>query len=404
MRAGRKNLKRVVFFDSSFKLKDIKNLSDHAIELQFENIDNDLLKALIEKDKDAIRDGSILKDAINQGLNSIAPDLIFHQIATNYPVAEKIYGGSLLKLISGYNPDYINKNIQIPEFRNELKDRIKKNAEFLREKNLVDKDFFISEQGIEVASIIMLIEELDNLVPEGILGEKVQKKRYIYGSKERIDMFKKGDRYKDIDIKKSAKLAIRRNHKFLEESDLKVFQRESRGQSYIIYALDASGSMKGNKLEACKRAGIALAFKATSQKDNVGIIVFGAEIKKAIKPTTDFSILLKEIANIRASDQTEFTLTFRKATELFPSGDITKHLILITDALPTSGEKPFEKTLEESSIARNNGITISLIGVNLNEKGKALAEKIVEIGQGRLYIIKDVENIDKVVLEDYYSI
>ena len=31
------------------------------------------------------------------------------------------------------------------------------------------------------------------------------------------------------------------------------------------------------------------------------------------------------------------------------------------------------------------------------------AEKIVELGNGKLYIIKDVENVDSVVLEDYYN-
>ena len=72
--------------------------------------------------------------------------------------------------------------------------------------------------------------------------------------------------------------------------------------------------------------------------------------------------------------------------------------------MPTIGKEPEEETLQEVSIARNNGITISLIGINLDEKGKKFAEKIVELGQGRLYIIKDLEQIDKIVLEDYYSV
>jgi len=31
-------------------------------------------------------------------------------------------------------------------------------------------------------------------------------------------------------------------------------------------------------------------------------------------------------------------------------------------------------------------------------------EKIVEIGRGRLYVVRDTEKIDKIVLEDYYSL
>ena len=33
--------------------------------------------------------------------------------------------------------------------------------------------------------------------------------------------------------------------------------------------------MKGPKIGACKRAGIALAYKAIEEKDKVGLIVFG---------------------------------------------------------------------------------------------------------------------------------
>ena len=89
--------------------------------------------------------------------------------------------------------------------------------------------------------------------------------------------------------------------------------------------------------------------------------------------------------------------------EFYPNENITKHLILITDALPTIGKEPEKETLQECSIARNKGITISLIGINLNEKGRKLAEKIVELGKGRLYIVKNIENIDQIVLEDYYE-
>jgi Mg-chelatase subunit ChlD len=250
----------------------------------------------------------------------------------------------------------------------------------------------------------MYFEELDKITPKGILGGKIHKKISIYGGKEDIRTYKKSDRYKDIAIKKSVKLAIRRGHKKLHEKDLKVFERQSKGQSYIVYALDASGSMKGSKIDACKRAGIALAYKAIDEKDKVGLIVFGSEIKTLVEPTRDFSYLLKNITSAKASRETDLAASLRKSIELFPNDDITKHLILITDALPTIGKEPEQETLQEVSIAKNKGITISLIGINLNEKGKKLAEKIVELGEGKLYIVKNIENIDKIVLEDYYSI
>mgnify|MGYP001254246016 FL=1 len=52
--------------------------------------------------------------------------------------------------------------------------------------------------------------------------------------------------------------------------------------------------------------------------------------------------------------------------------------------------------------ARARGITISLLGINLDDKGRKFAEKVVQLGDGRMYIVKEVEEIDSIVLEDYY--
>lgn len=394
----------MIYFDSKQQIHEKNEIEELSGKLSTQEEENKLMKSVLDNDKETIEKGELIRDSINQGLSSFTPDLIYQQLVKNYSMAKHIFGPSLLKLATGYSPDYIKKNINIPEFRKELRFRIERNIEKLKEDGFLGKGGEITDKGIELASLVMYFEELDKIVPKGILGEKIHKRASIYGSKEDIRNYKKGDRYKDIAIKKSAKLAIRRGHNALGEEDLKVYERQSRGQSYIIYALDASGSMKGAKIGACKRAGIALAYKAIEEKDKVGLIVFGSEIKTIVEPTNDFSYLLKSIASARASRETDIVATLRKSIDIFPNENMTKHLILITDALPTVGKDPEKETLQEVSIARNKGITISLIGINLNEKGKNLAEKIVELGQGKLYIIKDIENIDNVVLEDYYAI
>jgi len=386
------------------EIKEASEAEELTGGLKRQSEEDKLMNSVLENDKEIVDDGRLIKDAINQGIGSFTPNLLFEQIVKNYSIAEQIYGESLIKLLSGYNPGYIKRNINIPEFQRELRKRIEEKIEQLKDKGLLEKDGFITGRGIELASLILYTEELDNIIPKGIFGEKTHKKPSHYGDKEDAKQYKKGDRYRDIAIKKSAKLAIRRGHKELIKKDLKSFERQSKGQCYIIYALDASGSMKGKKIEQCKKAGIALAFKAIDEKDKVGLIVFGSDIKQSIEPTTDFPLLLKEITSARASKETDIKATLRKAVELFPNEKITKHLILLTDALPTVGENPEEETLEEVSAARANGITISVIGIGLDEKGKNLAEKIAALGEGRLYIIKDLENVDKIVLEDYYSV
>ena len=386
------------------EIKELSKAEELTGKLSFQQLEDKFMHAVLENDKKVIDSGKLISDAISQGMSSFSPDLMFEQLVKNYTLAKQIYGESIIRLVSGYEPDYIKKNIGIPEFQRELKEKIRQKIEELKELGFLQKDNSLSEKGVELASLVLYFEELDKIVPKGVIGEKISKKTFIYGEKENSRIFKKGDRYRDIALKKSVKLAIRRGHSYFGNKDLQVYEKQSKGQTYIVYALDASGSMKGRKIDACKKAGIALAYKAIIEKDKVGLIVFGSEIKEVIEPTLDFTILLKEITKIRASKETDIVGTLQKAIELFPNENITKHLILITDALPTKGEEPEKSTLEEASIARSKGITISLIGIGLEERGKRLAEKIVQLGEGRLYIARDLENVDKIVLEDYYSV
>jgi len=230
------------------------------------------------------------------------------------------------------------------------------------------------------------------------------KKISHYGDKQDSRDFRKGDRYKDVGIRKTIRKAIRRGHKVIQPEDLVTFERGTKGKVCVIYGLDASGSMKGKKIEMAKKAGIALAYKAISKKDEVGLIVFGKDVKESVRPTSDFIALLKKIVSVRASRETDFTMMIRKATELFPNGQITKHLVILTDAMPTVGDKPEDEAIEAISFARAHGISISLIGINLNKRGKELAEKIVALGEGRLYSVRDADKVDKIILEDYNAL
>jgi len=399
-----KSNKLVITGSEKLELKELSKAEELSGKLAFQQLEDKLMHSVLENDKKVIDSGKLISDAINQGMSSFSPDLMFEQLVKNYTLAKQIYGESIIRLVSGYEPDYVKKNVGIPEFQKELKEKIQQKIEELKEEGFLSKDNSVSEKGIELASLVLYFEELDKIVPKGIMGEKISKKSFIYGEKENSRIYKKGDRYRDIALKKSIKLAIRRGHSHFGEKDLQVYEKQSKGQTFIVYALDASGSMKGKKIEACKKAGIALAYKAISEKDKVGLIVFGAEIKEAIEPTSDFTFLLKEITKIRASRETDIASTMRKAIEIFPSESVTKHLVLITDALPTKGDEPEKSTLEEASIARSKGITISVVGINLDEKGKKLAEKIAELGEGRLYIVRKLENVDEIVLQDYYSV
>ncbi|MCP3682814.1 MAG: VWA domain-containing protein [bacterium] len=389
---------RVVTFD----IQKTENIDELSGKLSSDTSEKKLMRSVLEHDEGEIENGKLIADSLNQGLSSFTPDMMFEQMVKNYSLAKNIYGESLIRRITGHSEGSLKRNLRIPEFQRELKKKMMKKKEELKDKGLIDAEG-ISEQGISLASVVMCMEELDNILPRGVTGDRVHKKTFAYGLREDTKDFKK-ERYRDIALRKTIKKAIRRKHGSIQKGDLASFERKSKGQCYIIYGLDASASMKGEKLSRCKRAGMVMAHKAIEEKDKVGVIVFGSKIKKSIPPTDNFSEIIKELMAIKASTETNINATIQEAVKLFPNKNVTKHLILITDAMPTSGEKPEEDTLEAVAYASANDVTVSLVGIKLEEKGKKLAEKITELGKGRLYIVKDLEELGAILLQDYYSV
>ncbi|RJQ15687.1 VWA domain-containing protein [Candidatus Woesearchaeota archaeon] len=380
------------------KTETVEELSG-ALDKQTE--EEKLMHSVIENDKDTVDDGKLIADSLTQGLGGFTPDLIYENLVKDYKLAEQLYGEVIVKELTGYSPDYVEKNIKIPEFKKLIKEHIEQKIRDLQKKKLLDNRGTVTDKGLLLSSLVLYVEELDHLMPKGF-GEKKKKEKSIYGEKNNVSLYKKS-RYRDLAIKASIKKALRRGHTKLDKQDLMMFERENKGRISIIYGLDASGSMRGEKLKTAKKAGIALCYKAIAEKNKVGLIVFGSDIKTQVAPTTDFMHILRELAEIKASNETDIQKTILRAIELFPKHE-TKHLILLTDAMPTRGKNPEKETLEAVSSARNHNITLSMIGINLSKEGLQLAEKMVALGNGRLYQVRNLEQMDKIILEDYYAV
>ncbi len=393
----------VVVFDLGQEVKEISQAEAAEGKLHKQYTEDKLMNSVLAGDKKTVEHAEMIQEATNKGIGAFTPDMMFASMTKNFSIAKQIFGDKLLRLLTGYDPNYIEKNLKIPEFRKELQKAVYENIGQMKDENLLDSEGVITDKGAELGALV-LVKELDKFVTKDKMGEKVNKQVRHYGEKAGTRNYRKGDRYKDINIKRSVHMAIRRAHKTLMVHDLMTSEREGRGKVSVIFALDASASMKGKKLETSKKAGIALAYKAIQDKDDVGLVVFGSEIKSAIPPTRDFSSLLNAISHIRASKQTDFAAMIAKSVELFPATKETKHLILLTDALPTVGKDPEKETLQAVSTARSAGITISLVGIQLDKEGINLARQITKIGEGRLSLAKDLNNVGSIVLEDYYAV
>ena len=158
--------------DTDVELNKTEPIEEYSGNLARQREEDKLMKSVLENDKEVIEKGKLLNEALNNNLDSFVPDLMFKQLVNNYSLAEKLYGQSIIKLISGYNPNYVQKNITIPEFRRELKEKIIKTIEELKDKNLINADGSISEQGITLEFDASIVKEFARLGYDPAFGAR----------------------------------------------------------------------------------------------------------------------------------------------------------------------------------------------------------------------------------------
>lgn len=382
--------------------KDVEQFSEiEHVDGSLERQDDEdkISNTVTSANKDEIDEGRLIAESLNHGIRSFNPDIMFRNLVNNYQRADRLYGETVIRELTGYNPNFVQKNVNIPEFRKELKHSIASRVDQLKEQQLVDDEGTITDDAINLSSVIMYLEELDKLVLRG-QGTTEDRRRDPHGSKAGVKRFG-NERYRNFAVRKSVKQALRRGHIDIHAEDMKAHIRRREGRVSLIYAMDSSGSMRGDKIGMAKKAGVALAYKAIEEQNEVGLITFGADVKESIAPCMDFKRLSQALASATAGRETNIAATVQEAVELFPDRQVTKHLMLITDALPTKGVKPVEDALEAVASTRAHGITVSLLGINLNDEGEELAQQIVEVGEGKLYSINEVGEMDAIVLADY---
>ena len=104
------------------RINEEEKLTPKKEKFRFTALGKKIIKDILsDKKRKHTEDGKLIRDSINRSIN-FNPDLMFEQMVENYQLAEKIYGKSILRKLSNYDPNYIEKNINIPEFKKELKD------------------------------------------------------------------------------------------------------------------------------------------------------------------------------------------------------------------------------------------------------------------------------------------
>lgn len=249
-----------------------------------------------------------------------------------------------------------------------------------------------------------------------------------------VKKYRRGDSYKDIAIRETIRDAIKSGRDHVERDNLYVYEREpermetvARSDVDVVVVLDLSGSMAyGDKLWYAKQAIVVMTIIAERYGVRVGVVGFrdlSTEVTDLGEPR---NTTIAEVANLLPRGGTNIAAGIRRSIDLLV-GDIDvgkgappapeslperrKQVILLTDGDATH-PKPKQFASEYArrcaKLAARYGIKISVICIGgEGDRGKGtysynptLAREITEIGDGRLFLVKDMKDLSPVFVSE----
>ena len=364
-----------------------------------------LANSVLDVDLDHIDEGMLVDAAFNSTHGTFMPDMMFKDMVRNFKNAKKLYGETFIRQVSGYDPRFIEKNIRVPEFQRELEKAVEAKASDLQEKGLLKKGGKFTDQALLTAALCMIDQEFERSKDKlSDLGEQVHVAADTAGEKSSSRPYKKGDVFNRVDLKRSLQKALRRGRRSLAYEDLESFDREARQKVNIVYALDCSGSMKGKKLSLAKKAGVALAHRAMKDRNKVGLVLFDKEVRFKGDLSSDLLSFVRPLVEVLPGNETDLAVAIKEARSILFSAKGIKHIVLLSDGVHTTTARGKQAVLDQVLQAKTQDMSISIVGIRLDDEGFALAREIVDLSNGSLLAANDLDEVGGLVIADYMSL
>ena len=164
----------------------------------------------------------------------------------------------------------------------------------------------------------------------------------------------------------------------------------------VIFVMDTSGSMRGEKIEQA-RAALDYCIQHLHKTDRFNIVTFGTDVKAfkndLVDATPEARTGAREfVEDVIANGQTNISGALRKALSGKAADGRERIMIFVTDGTPTIGERSPAKILELIK-KQNNGTRIFVMGVGHNVNAHLL-DQMAELTDGSSEYFAPREELD----------
>jgi Ca-activated chloride channel family protein len=172
----------------------------------------------------------------------------------------------------------------------------------------------------------------------------------------------------------------------------------------VVFVLDTSGSMRGEKIEQARSA-IDYCLEHLNKGDRFNIITFGTDVTSFRNDlvTLDKANLAagrEFVENVIANGRTNISGALEKALAGKSEVGRPRIMIFLTDGAPTAGELNPEKILEQVKKANTNGTKIFVMGVG-HDVNAHLLDRLAELADGSSEFVAPREELDAKIASLY---
>lgn len=177
----------------------------------------------------------------------------------------------------------------------------------------------------------------------------------------------------------------------IAQEDLRFEQRQARSSIDICLLLDASASMLGKRIKAAKNLAEHL---VQNSRDRISVITFQEQAVNVVVPFTRNRLLIRRcLDTIKPGGLTPLAAGLRKATDHIRAQCRRPGLLLlVTDGIPTLGEKEVDPLQDALVAARDfrakTNFHLCCIGLQPNHN---ILRKVVGEAAGSLHIIEELD-------------
>jgi Ca-activated chloride channel family protein len=185
--------------------------------------------------------------------------------------------------------------------------------------------------------------------------------------------------------------------------ELEVDEREVIAKD-VIFVLDTSGSMRGEKLEQAKDA-LEFVLDELNDKDRFNIVTFSTGVRQyadRLRPADERREARRFVRNLTASGGTDINRALLEALDQVDEERPTI-IIFLTDGLATEGEIETDRILDNIDDAAPNNARIFAFGVG-DDVNTLLLDTMAETHRGASAYVRPGEDIDEEVSAFYAKV